>query len=122
MNHNCNKQSFILHFNVFFQVKKLVRDKIPEIIRKDNRNPITHIASNQEYSKLLKDKLLEEVKEFIKEDNEEELSDILEVIEALIVNKKFNMNKLLLIKNNKRKINGGFRDKIVLDKILNKRL
>ena len=96
---------------------KLVRDKIPEIIRKNGRNPVTHVASKAEYSKLLKEKLKEEVLEFIKEDNEEELADILEVIEALIADKKFKMGKLLLIKNNKRKVNGGFRDKIILDKI-----
>ncbi len=28
---------------------KLVRDKIPEIIRKDNANPISHIADEKEY-------------------------------------------------------------------------
>ena len=98
-------------------MKKLVRDKIPQIIEKDGKTPIIHIASDSEYSKRLKDKLKEEVKEFLKEDNEEELADILEVIEAIIANKRFSMNKLLLLKENKRNINGGFRDKIVLDKI-----
>jgi predicted house-cleaning noncanonical NTP pyrophosphatase (MazG superfamily) len=43
---------------------KLVRDKIPSIIRKDKKNPVIHIANNEEYWKKLKEKLNEEVNEF----------------------------------------------------------
>jgi len=62
---------------------KLVRDKIPEIIKDNGNIPITHIASNEEYKEKLKTKLKEEVNEFLEESNKEELADILEVIYAI---------------------------------------
>ena len=96
---------------------KLVRDKIPEIIKKDNKNPITHLASNQEYWKKLKEKLLEEVNEFLEDSTEEELADILEVIYAISDFKQFNRKKVNQIKKDKAEKRGRFKDKIILDKI-----
>ena len=55
---------------------KLVRDKIPEIIRENGKEPIIHIADNKEYWEKLKSKLKEEVDEYFINDSEEELADI----------------------------------------------
>ncbi len=94
---------------------KLVRDKIPEIIKKKNAVPITHIASDEEYWQKLKDKLQEEIDEFMKDDNAEELADILEIIYAICDFKKIDKNKLELLRKKKAKERGGFKDKIILD-------
>jgi predicted house-cleaning noncanonical NTP pyrophosphatase (MazG superfamily) len=44
---------------------KLVRDKIPQIIRSKGLQPITYVADVDEYGARLRDKLAEEVDEFI---------------------------------------------------------
>ena len=44
---------------------KLVRDKIPQIIRSKGLQPITYVADVDEYGARLWDKLAEEVDEFI---------------------------------------------------------
>ena len=94
---------------------KLVRDKIPDIIKNKGAIPITHIASNNEYWLKLKEKLQEEVDEFVKDSNEEELADILEVIYAICDFKKIDKNRLELLRKKKAKERGGFKDKIILD-------
>jgi len=94
---------------------KLVRDKIPEIIKSKGSAPITHIASNEEYWQKLKEKLVEEVKEFIESDNEEELADILEVLNAIFDYKKIDKVKLEVIRIEKANKRGGFKNKIILD-------
>ena len=63
---------------------KLVRDKIPEIILNDNCKPNTRILDEIEYKKELDKKLLEEVNEYLKDDNIEEFEDVLEVMYSKI--------------------------------------
>ncbi|MHA1758836.1 MAG: hypothetical protein ACTSVV_18865 [Promethearchaeota archaeon] len=94
---------------------KLVRDKIPEIIKNKGAVPITHIADDEEYWQKLKEKLQEEVDEFLKDSNEEELADILEVIYAICDFKNFDKEKLELLRKKKVEERGGFKDKIILD-------
>jgi predicted house-cleaning noncanonical NTP pyrophosphatase (MazG superfamily) len=96
---------------------KLVRDKIPEIIKKDNQNPVTHVATDKEYFKKLKEKLKEETDEFIKEDTKEEFVDILEVIHAISDFKKFNKQEINNLREEKAKERGRFKDKVILEKI-----
>lgn len=96
---------------------KLIRDKIPEIIKQDNSIPITHIADDEEYWDKLKEKLSEEVNEFLKENTEEELADILEIVYAIRDYKKINPEKLEQIREQKAQKRGGFKKKIILDEV-----
>ena len=61
---------------------KLVRDKIPEILRLRGINYNSHIAKEEEYLEKLKEKYFEEMKEFFEENDKVELADILEITYA----------------------------------------
>jgi predicted house-cleaning noncanonical NTP pyrophosphatase (MazG superfamily) len=99
------------------EYNKLVRDKIPEIIESKGKSPVVHIANKSEYWEKLKEKLQEEVSEYIEGENSEELTDILEVIEAMCDFKGINKNLLLNLKKEKATKKGKFKDKIILDKV-----
>jgi len=96
---------------------KLIRDKIPEIIEKKGDVAVTHVASDEEYWKKLKEKLSEEVDEFLNEDNKEELVDVLEVIDAICYFKGLSKEELDVIKKEKQEKRGGFKDRIILDEV-----
>lgn len=94
---------------------KLVRDKIPEYIIKKGGMPITHVADDVEYWQKLKEKLLEEIEEFKKDENAEEFADILEVLDAIGDYKKFDKSEVEKIKNKKTDERGKFKERIILD-------
>jgi predicted house-cleaning noncanonical NTP pyrophosphatase (MazG superfamily) len=96
---------------------KLIRDKIPEIIRNNNKNPITHTASEEEYKEKLYKKLEEEVKEFLKEDNTDELADILEVYYAILELKNISKEQIEKIRKEKAEKRGSFKNRLILEEV-----
>ena len=97
-------------------MEKLVRDKIPEIIRKDGREPVIRVADDEEYWSRLKDKLHEEVAEFTEEGEKEEIADILEVLHAIMEFRNINKSEIENIRKKKAEERGGFKEKIILEK------
>jgi predicted house-cleaning noncanonical NTP pyrophosphatase (MazG superfamily) len=94
---------------------KLVRDRIPDIIRRDGKEAVTHSADDKEYWTKLQEKLREEVDEFLEHGTTEELADILEVIDAICTHMGFDMVEIDRIKNKKRQERGGFSKRIILE-------
>lgn len=94
---------------------KLVKDKIPDIMKNEGKNPKIHIADESQFYTLIKNKLQEEVSEFLADDSSEELCDILEVIHAICENKKTTMQELEQIRLKKLDERGAFTKRFVLE-------
>ncbi|WP_329482269.1 nucleoside triphosphate pyrophosphohydrolase [Kribbella sp. NBC_01484] len=95
---------------------KLVRDRIPEIIRASGGEPVTYRAEPNEYRLRLREKLAEEVGEFLAADDEnaiEELADVLEVVYALATDLGTDKAQLERVREDKAGQRGGFAERIV---------
>lgn len=100
------------------EYNKLVRDNIPEIMIKNNAKPITRILSDEEYIKELNKKLLEEVNEYLSDENVEELADIEEVLLAILKYKNVSETEFNNIRQQKVLKRGAFNKRIFLEKEL----
>ena len=99
---------------------KLVRDKIPEIIKSNGEQPITKILSFDEYKVELEKKLLEECNEVLVssgEDRIEELADLLEVMMSLCMIENKSFDDVVEVCKTKRLKRGGFDKKIYLSDV-----
>ena len=92
---------------------KLVRDRIPEVVEHSGKQCRYRIATQDEYEKYLKAKLLEEAQEFFDNPCEKEMADILEVIDALT--KVYKMYGTYAEQISKRIKRGSFEKKIILE-------
>ena len=98
--------------------KKLVRDRIPEIILSKGETPITRVLDDMEYKDELEKKLHEEYLEVLDAEGEnriEELADMLEVMEALASVENKTLADVLSVKAKKQEKRGAFKDKIYLE-------
>lgn len=94
--------------------KKLVRDKIPEIIQASGQRPVTRVLDEQEYLRELVKKLGEEYEEFQEELSLEELADIQEAINAL-ADTLSSREELERVRAEKAEERGGFSKRIYLE-------
>lgn len=99
------------------EYNKLVRNLIPQIIEKSGKKFNTHITKNGEYKKLLEAKLLEEVNEYLKENNLEELADVLEVLVGLAGYLGYTEEELFEKRKQKKVERGGFDEGVVLERV-----
>jgi predicted house-cleaning noncanonical NTP pyrophosphatase (MazG superfamily) len=96
------------------RAEKLVRDRIPEIIRESGRNPVTRVAERSEYAALLSDKLYEEAGEYVASGDPSELADVLEVIRTLASLHGLTPTALERLRAEKATERGGFAHRHVL--------
>ncbi|MBE7073937.1 MAG: phosphoribosyl-ATP pyrophosphohydrolase [Clostridiales bacterium] len=93
---------------------KLVRDKIPEIIKSNGGSAKCEILDEKRYLEELHKKLFEEAKEFIEEDAIEELADLMEVIYAIARLRKINLTEVEKVRIEKAEKKGAFEKRIFL--------
>lgn len=96
---------------------KLVRDKIPEIIESSGRCCTIEVLTDEEYLRYLDAKLDEELMEYHKDSDIDELADLLEVIRAVVVARGHSLDELEAIRSEKEKERGGFENRILLKEV-----
>ena len=101
-----------IHYN------KLVRDRIPEIIESSGKSCTTEILSQEDYLCFLDAKLDEELAEYHRDQNIEELADLLEVIRAAAVARGYTIEDLERVRSEKAAKRGGFEKRILLKEVV----
>lgn len=96
---------------------KLVRDKIPEIIEKSGKTAVVRTLPEDEYLKMLDQKLNEELGEYLQDQSMEEIADLLEVIHAVVVARNSSMEEVEKIRLSKKEKRGGFEKRIFLESV-----
>ncbi len=100
--------------------RKLVRDRIPEIIQSEGRRPVTRVLDDASYQQALLAKLQEEAQEASSAsaaDLPGELADVLEVLCALVSTAGMSWAQLLGLADDKRSRRGGFTSRIFLESV-----
>lgn len=98
---------------------KLVRDRIPEIMRAQGREPETRVLGDREYFDSLLAKLLEEAQELRQaheHDRLAEAADVYEVLVAITIASGMTMDDLRAVAHRKRVERGAFNDRIWLER------
>lgn len=97
---------------------KLVRDRIPEIIENDGKTCRIEILTDEEYIKKVDAKLDEELAEYHRDQNIEELADLMEVIYAAAIARGYSVEELEAARQKKVQKRGAFAKKILLKEVI----
>lgn len=97
--------------------RKLVRDRIPEIIEASGKTCITRVMSGEEYIAALDAKLQEELAEYQADKSMEELADLLEVMMAAAEARGHSFAEVERIRREKAEKRGGFRRRVWLESV-----
>ena len=100
------------------QYNKLVRDRIPEIIESSGKTCTVELLSDEDYLRMVDAKLDEELAEYHKDQNIEELADLLEVIYAATKARGYSIEQLETVRSEKAAKRGAFDKKILLKEVV----
>lgn len=87
---------------------KAVRDRIPEIIEKDDKKPVVKILNDEEFLGELEKKLREEVEEYLINRKVEELIDLEEVLLRILELRHISYEEFVNRRLEKKRERGGF--------------
>lgn len=99
---------------------KLIRDHVPKLLEAKGIKYCTRILDQEDYENALTDKLQEEVCEYIQakgnEQQIEELTDIMELIKAILEHKGIDFSVFEIFRKKKHEMKGGFSQRLYLEK------
>lgn len=99
-----------------FRVEKLIRDRLPEIMRAQGLSVFDRRMETDEFIVRLKEKLLEEAREAATSGDRaelvEELADLAEVVAALTAAAGITSGEIEAVRLKKRAERGGFDDRV----------
>ena len=102
---------------MIIEYNKLIRDRIPEIIEQSGKEFAIETMNEDEFQEALFAKLIEESIEASESGNTrliKEIADILEVIDAILINFEIEIKTVLDLKAKRRLERGGFEKKLKL--------
>ena len=102
------------------RINKLVRDKIPEILKARGEIPIYKTLSDEEYQEALEVNLQEKVNRYLKNKKESDLADIVETVECIMKSQNKTLETFIRLKREKNFNEGGYDKKIFLEKTFRK--
>jgi predicted house-cleaning noncanonical NTP pyrophosphatase (MazG superfamily) len=100
--------------------RKLVRDRIPEIIQRSGKIPIVRRLTADEYRAALRGKVAEEAQEVLKADEDAllvELADLTETIDAVLNAYGFTEADLKVCRASRNVERGVFSERIFLERV-----
>ncbi len=97
---------------------KLVRDRIPDIINENGKLCKTEVLSTEEYLKMIDKKLDEELAEYHRDQNLEELADLIEVIYAATIARGYSIDELEAVREAKAEKRGTFEKRLLLKEVI----
>lgn len=95
--------------------QKLVRDRIPDIMREAGISPVVQVLNPQERMFWLLLKLLEEAEEVRAEPSIEECADVWEVLKAICFELGYSETQLFEAAKAKARLSGAFSSGILID-------
>lgn len=99
------------------EVYGLVRDNIPEMIRKDGGYPILQVLPNNLFKLEVESKLKSKLEKLLDEKNVENFVDVYELLDTLASAYNIPKDKINSYKQDKLNIKGGYSNKYYLEKI-----
>jgi len=97
------------------EYRKIVRDRIPEIIEGNGQRALIYCLSPEESVAALEKKLTEELTEYLQDHSLEEMADLLEVMHGILFHRGIGWEELERIRLEKRAARGGFEQGIFLE-------
>jgi predicted house-cleaning noncanonical NTP pyrophosphatase (MazG superfamily) len=100
---------------------KLVRDRIPEIIKATGKTFTTRILSDEEYLTEFKKKSFEELEKYhdaeTRENAIDELADLMEIVHAFAIACDTTLDQIEVIRREKAEKRGSFDKKVFLAEV-----